>query len=364
MPRIYEPVFLANYVRDKSIVHTPYKNRNVGQGFWGMLPGAEIHGARVYTHQTGSQQLEVQLWLPGQVAGPTTPEKTQTFNVPDQGIYDLFWDTPYIVTYSILSKQYDTVWDQFIIGLGPNAVGHTLSTSETETDLFQSWRANEGWSIIYMGNTFYRYNGAYEATGRPVTGGAGILAIDPLVLPPDNMLYEPTPAVHCMGPGPKTHDLRNEDWTVGCRAHAMTPGLFYGVRFYTAYTGTQNMKCSIWDPENVFVTSKTIETTAAGTYDALFDTPVRVLQSDIYTTTKPWYFGVYSDQSYITSINNQTWMNSASRKYGFSMLNYEPSQSGNAHSIHYAVGDALPNSSENREYPVAPLAWADNLVTP
>jgi len=348
-------------------VYTVDKLVNVGQAFWGMVPGAQLVGARYYSAQLGAHNATVKFWKPGE-DGTRTREQTFSLDGSAAKAYDLKFDAahggPYTFTQADLASQIWGGYTCYTIGLGPDPVGHTV-LPVVPANMWWYYRHNVGWCRHHMDDLGLYFNPLGATTERPANGRTHTLAIDPLILPPD-LTYEPTPYADCLG-GSAGLTLLNNNWTVGGAFTVASPGLLYGVRFYTLYAGTQNVTCGIWDRLGNLLGSKTIQTTAPGFYNALFATPHRVTVAEIAASPATgWRVGIWSDQPWVTRTITE-WMNKPSRNIGFEMIELSGyGGSGQAADQYDASGSfARPMTyTGSHSFPISPLGWADNLTTP
>lgn len=366
LARHFDPTFMSWYYANPahSEVTTTYKNFNLGNVWWAMVPGMEIHGLRVYSKVSGAHSLIAQLWPPDSVGDVKDHVREETFNLDGAGIHDLIWSAgPYIVTKEDMTEQRETTQGGFTNAIeDPTHTSNTWAVSTVQAStLLSLYRNNQG---------FRRHQDRYglldnSGTGtRPVTG-VGTLPVDPLILPPENLIYQPTPEVHCVSgsQGHSSLSLATNDRTVGGGFHFTSYGLVYGIRFFTLYTGTQNVKCTLWKPDHTVAATKTCQTTAAGEYDCLFDTPYRVTVADIALNGgNVWHIGLYHDSGQYTEMQ---FSNGYAGQYEYcNMMTQHANTVGGTHTpdVWYAAGDNVPSFWEGRRYPCDVLCYPDDWV--
>jgi len=363
---LYDPTFLHDYWFDRpSVEEVALKDDEIGFTFGITTPDSIIYGIKIFSAKAGAHTIRVKLYIPGNAVAV----KNQDFAFAGAGTESLLWTTPYTVTESDMAAQIEATnfgVNRFMISLyDPDNVSHTWWDGTPQTG-YGTIRCSVGWCYIVDGTTAGHciVGQSVGGEGRP-DAISGVLAshlpCSPLIAPPA-LTYEPTPQVYCYGGENASVQLTAASHTRGQPFWVLTEGLLYGVRFYTHDPAVHDMKCSIWKPNNTLAASKTVTCTGAGTYEALFDTPYRVTQADFRlwdARAGQWIAGVFNNNSKyteVTSASGTIWW------YDGAWISYPMLAFKTGYGFYYAAGDAIPWTAGAGRAPVAPLAWADNLV--
>jgi hypothetical protein len=335
-------------------------DRTVGTKFFILRAGMHVKGARVYSHQATNLPHKISLWSPD-----GTLLRTVTVTLTAQAITLVSFATAYVVTESDMALQDQTTNKYFTIG-----IYETSGTSYTESDevaVAAGYLHTVGVclykTLLYPIKSpfYYSVGDAVPATndismGVPIDPIIGMGSVDDTY---DNYFMTEVYGGSHAGIGTTLGDR-----TLHVPIFFHRQCIVYGVRFYTHFAGNFKVRFNDWYGAPASFATANISCGSAGTYSALFSSPVSM------DTTKLNYT-VYGRHGAITTYCTVSVYDTSGTQYTIATSNflypgnpiscgywgYYPFQSGSAL---YSNGDAVGWSGNiaGSSVPISPIVGA------